>query len=269
MNRLRFFSIGSGSSGNCYYIGTGEYGFLIDAGVAVRTVKRELKEHGLSLENIWGVFITHDHTDHIKSVGVLGECCNLPVYITEEMHKGINRNYHVTDKLHGCCRYFRKGETISVRDFKIQAFPVSHDASDSVGYSFEFGNQRFVIATDLGFIGKEAASYIVRANYLVIEANYDEMMLKNGPYPYPLKQRVKSHLGHLCNDHTANFLADNAAEHLSHVFLCHLSQENNTPVLAYETVHKALQERGVELELLRPLDRIVASPMYVFKAYEE
>ena len=174
MDRLRFFSMGSGSSGNCYYIGTASYGFLIDAGVAVRTVKRELKEHGLSFENIWGIFITHDHTDHIKAVGVLGEKYHIPVYVTAEMHKGINRNYRVTEKLVSAHKFYKKGDNIVIRDFTIQAFPVSHDASDCVGYSFIYGNQRFVIATDLGFIGKEAADHIVRANYLVIEANYDD-----------------------------------------------------------------------------------------------
>ena len=90
-NDLRFLSIGSGSSGNCYYIGTGEYGFLIDAGVGIRSVKRGLKEHNISLDQIWGIFITHDHTDHICSVGVLGEKYHIPVYATKEVHEGINR----------------------------------------------------------------------------------------------------------------------------------------------------------------------------------
>ena len=269
MDRLRFLSMGSGSSGNCYNIGTASYGFLIDAGVAVRAVKRELKEHGLSFENIWGIFITHDHTDHIKSVGVLGEKYHIPVYVTAEMLNGINRNYRVTEKLVSAYKLYKKGDNIVIRDFVIQAFPVSHDASDSVGYAFSYGNQRFVIATDLGFIGKEAADHIVRANYLVIEANYDDNMLKNGPYPYPLKQRVRSHVGHMCNEHTARFLADNASEYLSHVFLCHLSQENNTPELAFKTVNDALVESGIALELLQPLERTIPSPMYVFKAYKE
>lgn len=264
MDRLRFFSMGSGSSGNCYYIGTAQYGFLIDAGVAVRTVKRELKEHGLSFENIWGIFITHDHTDHIKAVGVLGEKYNIPVYLTAEMHKGINRNYRVTEKLMSCCKYFKKGEHIDIRDFQIQSFPVSHDASDCVGYSFIYGDQHFVIATDLGYIGKEAADHIVKANYLVLEANYDENMLKNGPYPYPLKQRVRSHVGHLSNDHTAKFLADNPNDKLTHLFLCHLSQENNTPEIAYQTVYAELNKKGISLQLIHPLERITASEMFIF-----
>ncbi len=263
--RLRFLSMGSGSSGNCYYIGTADYGFLIDAGVSVRTVKRELKEHGISFENIWGIFITHDHTDHIKSVGVLGEKYHIPVYITAEMHTGINRNYRVTEKLVSCCKFFKKGDPVAIRDFVIQSFPVSHDASDCVGYSVVYGDQKFVIATDLGYIGKEAADHMVEANYLVIEANYDENMLKNGPYPYPLKQRVRSHTGHLSNDHAANFVADNYNGNLSHIFLCHLSQENNTPEIAFNTVNNALVEKGITVELLHPLERTTSSPMFKFK----
>lgn len=261
--------MGSGSSGNCYYIGTGEYGFLIDAGVATKTVIKELKEHGISFGNIWGIFITHDHTDHIKGVGALGEKYHIPVYATAEMHRGINKNYHVKEKLTSCCKYYKKGETISIRDFEITSFPVSHDATDCVGYSFTYGNQRFVVATDLGYISKEVADYISRANYLVIEANYDETMLMNGSYSYPLKQRVKSHTGHLSNVHTANFLADNYNERLTHVFLCHLSQENNTPEIAFKTVNDALSAKGISLEVLTPLERTAASPTYIFKSLEK
>lgn len=266
MDRLRFFSIGSGSSGNCYYIGTAQYGFLIDAGVGVRTIKKELKAKGIELENIWGIFITHDHTDHIKSVGSLGEKSHIPVYVTQDMRKGINKNYHITEKLNSCCRYFTKGDVITLRDFTIQSFPVSHDATECVGYTICYGNQCFVIATDLGYISKEVADQIARANYLVIEANYDETMLMNGSYTYQLKERVRSHTGHLCNEHTARFLADNYNPQLSHIFLCHLSQENNTPETAYNTVHDALTEKGITVEVLQPLERTSPSKMYIFKS---
>lgn len=264
MDRLRFLSIGSGSSGNCYYIGTGEYGFLIDAGISVRTIKHVLKENNLDFEKIWGIFVTHDHTDHIKSVGVLGEKYHIPVYVTQEMRDGINRNYKVTDKLVSCCKYFHKGELINVKDFTFQAFPVSHDATDCVGYSIKYRDQRFVIATDLGFISKEVADQIAKANYLVIEANYDEDMLQYGSYSYPLKQRVKSYLGHLSNIHTANFLADNWHDGLQYVFLCHLSQDNNTREIAYDTVNNALQAKGICPKLLYALQRTVPSQLYIF-----
>lgn len=269
MDRLRFFSMGSGSSGNCYYIGTAEYGILIDAGVGVRTIKKELKANGLALENIWGIFITHDHTDHIKSVGSLGEKSHIPVYLTAEMHKGIDRNYHVAERLNSCCRHYSKGDIITVRDFTIQSFPVSHDATDSVGYTVCYGNQCFVFATDLGYISKDVADQIARANYLVIETNYDETMLKNGPYPYPLKERVRSFTGHLCNDHTARFLADNYHSGLTHIFLCHLSKENNTPEVAYNTVNGALKEKGITVDLLHPLERTQSSEMYIFKPLQQ
>ena len=213
--------------------------------------------------------MTNDHTDHIKSVGVFGEKYHIPVYATKEMHEGINRNYRVTEKLVSSCKQFKKGEHITIRDFVIQSFPVSHDASDCVGYSIIYGEQRFVVATDLGFIGKEAADHIAKANYLVIEANYDENMLMKGPYPYPLKQRVRSHVGHLSNEHTAKFLADNWHERLTHVFLCHLSQEKNTPELAYTAGQGALQEKGISLELLTPLERVLPSKMYLFDEFNE
>lgn len=265
MTKLRFFSMGSGSSGNCYYIGTNEYGFLIDAGVSVRTVKRGLKDNNISFENIWGIFITHDHTDHIKSAGVLGEQYHIPVYATKEMHQGINRNYRVTQKLITCQKLFKKGEHITIRDFSIQSFPVSHDASDCVGYTFTFNHKRFVLVTDLGYINKEASDHIVKADYLVIEANYDEKMLNNGKYPYPLKQRVRGHLGHLSNDHTAQFLGANQLPNLSHLFLCHLSGENNTHDKAYQTVHDALTEaQKAQLEVLHPLERIHCSELFTF-----
>lgn len=121
-----------------------------------------------------------------------------------------------------------------------------------------------VIATDLGYISKEVSDNIAKANYLVIEANYDEEMLKNGPYSYNLKQRVRSHTGHLNNEHTAKFLADNWHSNLTHLFLCHLSGENNTPELAYETVAKALNEKNIIPKLFVVLDRLIPSKMYVF-----
>ncbi|MCQ2338997.1 MAG: MBL fold metallo-hydrolase [Paludibacteraceae bacterium] len=266
MEPLQFFSIGSGSSGNCYYLGTSTYGVLIDAGISIRTIKKELRDHGISLSNIWGVFITHDHTDHIKSVGVLGEILHLPVYVTQEMFVGINKNYHMTQKLApSSVRFYKKGEHITLRDFQIQTFPVSHDATDCVGFTFTYDNHRFVIATDLGYIGKEAAEHICKANYLVIETNYDEMMLKNGPYPYPLKERVRSHTGHLSNEHTAQFLASNPNPALTHIFLCHLSKENNTPDKAYEAVHNALEAKGIMVENLIPLPRTEATKIYILR----
>jgi len=265
MERLRFLSFGSSSSGNCYYIGNGNYGFLFDAGMPVKQVKHSLKEHNLSLEKIFGIFLTHDHFDHAKYVGVFSEKHNIPIYATTDVFNGINRNYQIEPKPTTSRKIFKKCDAVTIRDFTIQSFPVSHDASDAMGYTITYRNQTIVIATDLGFVGKEAADHIAKANYLVIEANYDENMLKTGPYPYHLKQRVSSHTGHLSNTHTANFLSDNWHKNLSHIFLCHISGDNNTPELAFNAVQNALTAKNIEPKVLVALPRLIPSEMYIFQ----
>jgi phosphoribosyl 1,2-cyclic phosphodiesterase len=222
-----------------------------------------MKDNGIALENIFGVFITHDHTDHVKYAGILGEKYNIPIYSTQEVLDGLNRNPAVSPKLTICRKYFKKCSQITIRDFTFQSFPVSHDATDSIGYAITFSSRTMVIATDLGYISKEVADYIAKANYLVIEANYDENMLTNGVYSYILKQRVRSHTGHLDNEHTAKFLANNWHKNLTHVFLCHISGENNTPELVYQTISKALTEKGIVPKLLMPLPRLTPTEMFL------
>jgi len=244
--KIRFLSLASGSSGNCYYLGTDTYGILIDAGVGVRSLKKTLKEYGLALEKVRAVFITHDHADHIKSVGVLGEKCGIPVYSTPEIHVGINKNYCMTEKLTtASVRYLYKETPIQLEDFRITAFEVPHDGSDNVGYCFEIDGKVFSFLTDLGYITPTASKYICMSNYLVIEANYDEEMLRMGPYPHHLKVRISGPNGHMCNRDTAEFLADNMNEKLKYIWLCHLSKDNNHPELAYKTVEFVLRSRGI------------------------
>ena len=267
MDRLRFQSFGSGSSGNCYFIGNASSGLLIDAGIGVRTVRKYLRNLGLDFENIWGVFITHDHADHIKAVGSIGEKHRVPVYTTRKVHEGIQRSYAVTEKLYSSKKYIEKGETIQVGEFKVTAFEVSHDATDNVGYTIEYKEKRFTFATDLGFIGEEVAKHLETANYMVLEANYDSQMLQQGPYPIYLKNRIIAETGHLSNDQTGLFLAEKYHERLQHVFLCHLSRENNLPEIAYTTVQNHLEEKqivvGKHLELVT-LDRLNPSELYIF-----
>lgn len=243
--KIRFLSLASGSSGNCYYLGTETYGILIDAGIGVRTIRKQLREYGLALETVKALFITHDHADHIKAAGVLGEKNGIPVYSTPEIHKGINKNYCVTEKLSSSVRYINKEEPIQVEDFKVTAFEVPHDGTDNVGYCFEVNGHVFSFLTDLGHITPTAAQYICKANHLVIEANYDEEMLKMGPYPKHLKERIAGPNGHMCNKDTAEFLADNLNEGMKHIWLCHLSKDNNHPELAYKTVEMIFRSRGI------------------------
>ena len=253
---MRFISFGSGSSGNCYFIGDENYGILIDAGLSSRKTKKYLKEVGYDLSQIFGIFITHDHFDHIKSVGTLGEVHNIPVYSTEDILKGINKCYKITEKLYQSKRPIKIGEETVIKDFKITPFEVEHDSSQCVGYYIEFKGEKITIATDLGGINDIAKQYICAADHVVIEANYDEQMLINGRYHYSLKQRILGGCGHLANHVTMKFLAENFQPHWKNIFFCHLSQNNNTPDTVMCAAKTALQGKNINLAPL-PRTRIL------------
>lgn len=266
--KIRFISLASGSSGNCYFLGTQTYGILIDAGIGIRTIKKSLKEFGIGLDMIRAVLVTHDHADHIKSVGNLGEKCGIPVYSTPEIHTGINKNYCMTEKLSTCVRHLHKEESIVLHDFTVTAFEVPHDGTDNVGYCIQADGKTFAFLTDLGHITPTAGEYIRKANYLIIEANYDEEMLKMGPYPKYLKGRIAGPNGHMSNSETAQFLAENFSENLKYIWLCHLSKDNNHPELAYKTVEMALRNKGIIVKKdvqLVALKRSIPSELYEFE----
>jgi phosphoribosyl 1,2-cyclic phosphodiesterase len=244
--KYKFFSLGSGSSGNCYYLGSNESGILIDAGIGIRSVTKALREYGVSFHKIKGVLITHDHADHIKTAGCLGDRHNIPIYATEAVHAGILRNKAVQAKLHQSKRVIEKEEPFVIDDFRITAFDVPHDSIENVGYHIEFDNQIFVLVTDIGHITDKIKEYASKANHLVIEANYDEYMLQAGRYPFLLKQRIRSGMGHLSNRHAAEFLMGIYNKRLQNIWLCHLSQDNNHPEIAFKTVEQALSSGGIE-----------------------
>ena len=269
--------LASGSSGNCYYLGvsgvegTPDYGLLIDAGIAVRAIRQGLQAVGIPFSRVAAVFVTHDHADHIKSLGTLGERCMLPIYATRETHVGINRNYCTTQKLTSSMRYVEKDTPFVFRDFTLTPFPVPHDANDTVGYCVQVFGRTFVFATDTGHITASASSYIDRANYLILEANYDADMLQRGPYPPYLKKRIAGPNGHLSNDETADYLAEHLSPQTTHVWLCHLSAENNHPDLAYKTVEWKLRARGIIAGkdfYLESLKRTTPSALFEFDPQE-
>ena len=255
---LKFISFGSGSSGNCYYLGTANDGLLVDIGVGIRTLKKHCRDYGVSLNSVRRILITHDHADHIKSVGAFSHDYNVPVYATEKVHRGINHNYCVQRKLADeQKRLLEPGVTLQLGDFAVTPFSVPHDANENVGFQIVAEGVTFVIITDAGSVTEEMKSYIGAANYLVIEANHDIEMLQNGPYPQYLKERILSPSGHLSNTECGKVLAENMTEKLRHVWLCHLSEENNHPELARKSVDATLRSYGiipgkdVELEVLK------------------
>ena len=219
---------------------------LIDVGVGLRILKKHFRDYGLSLSQVHRVLITHDHADHVKSVGSISHDRQLPVYATHSVHSGIDRNYCVHRKVSSELRHIlTPGMSVQMGDFLVTPFSVPHDSSDNVGYFVESCGIRFCLITDAGCVTDEMAQYIAKAQYLVIESNHDREMLEQGPYPPHLKVRIQSGTGHLSNRDCGEAIARNMGEHLSHVWLCHLSEENNHPELARKTVESVLRSYGI------------------------
>lgn len=267
---IKFLSISSGSNGNCYYFSNGNVSFLIDAGVGPRTVKKVLAEHGQELEGIDFILVTHDHIDHIKALGIISEKYSKPVYTTKLLKGALLRHSITRNSLKGNIHTINILEANDINGIKVTPFVVPHDATETVGYFIEFDNKNITLVTDCGAITPEVLKFSKQADILIFETNYDEKMLKEGPYPEFLKQRIgESHHGHLSNAIAAEALKEiylNKERSLDYLFLCHLSEYNNTPDLARKTVVEALASAGAKAEdiLVVPLLRGQASKLYSF-----
>lgn len=244
-SKYRLISLASGSSGNCYYLGTPSHGILIDAGIGSRTIKKYLREYGIAMETIMAVLVTHDHADHIKTIGHLGGKLNIPVYATQRVHEGIERSRYIEEKLYSSRKVIEKEQTFAIGGLAITAFEVPHDSIENVGYKIECGENTIVLATDVGRITDTIVEYASQANHLIIEANYDDEMLQRGSYPQYLKSRIVSGTGHLSNTFCGELVASIFSERLKDVWLCHLSNDNNHPELAYKTVESVLSKNGI------------------------
>ncbi|MCQ2347307.1 MAG: MBL fold metallo-hydrolase [Paludibacteraceae bacterium] len=266
--KVIFRCFASGSSGNCYYLGTPTQGILIDAGISARAISKHLRGMRLDFSNILGVLVTHDHADHIRAVDAIGERMHVPIFATRAIHEGIGRNYGVKEKLRTSKRYFEKEEEWQLRDFTINTIQVSHDATECLSYIIDFRGQRFMIVTDCGEPNQMLEEYIATSNHLVIEANHDEQMLLNGPYPTYLKERILSPRGHQSNVMCGKLLQRNYHDKLYNIWLCHLGRENNDPEVAFGTVGQALLDVGVvpgKDVFLMPLERTTPSPTFVLE----
>jgi len=242
---LNFCSLSSGSSGKCYHLGNESDGILIDAGISATSIRRFLSRIGVPIQSIMGILITHNHIDHIRGLEVLTRKNTLPAFTTSKIWKSIlNPRVKIS---RDCIREIPLQEKFSLAGFEIEAFPVHHDAPETIGFHICAGNKKITIATDLGHICATAATYIQAANLLVIESNYDELMLAQGKYPYFLKSRIKSDHGHLGNHQTSSFLADIINDNLTTICLAHLSKNNNTPELVLQNLQKTFAERGINL----------------------
>ena len=257
---VKFMSFSSGSCGNCYYLGTEEKGLLIDAGVSFTRLKKCLGEAGLSIESFGSILLTHDHFDHIRSIGKYCSKLSMPVYTTETIHNAVAR--HGFTEVSACRRVLEEGKWNDIDGFKVRYFVVPHDATQTVGYAIVIEDRRFVIMTDIGEMTDEAVAFARQADTVVIESNYDMDMLMGGRYTYDLKMRIVQGHGHLSNDECADAIRRFIHPGLRNIFLCHLSENNNTPRLAYDCSMSVLRESGLQV-CLRCLPRRTPSPLFI------
>ena len=239
VSRLSVSVLASGSRGNATYLSDGRTAILIDAGLSGVEIQRRMTRKGLDPKKLDAILVTHEHADHIHGVGVLSRRFGLRVYINDATRQASGS---ALGKLFGICP-FSCGDTFSIGNLAIHPFSISHDAEDPAGF-----HHAAVDRLDLGD-GPVFASNVKACDILILEANHDPQMLIDGPYPWPLKQRIRGRSGHLSNDDTALLLETLQHDRLAHVILAHLSEENNTPEKARQAAMTVLNGAGVTLHV--------------------
>lgn len=233
---MRFMSIASGSSGNCIYTGNEKDHVLIDVGISKKRIEEGLNTADMSLADINGILITHEHSDHIKALGVVLRKYDIPVYAAKETIETIFKEDKLGKINRDVFHAINPDESWNVNSLMINPFNVPHDAAHPLAYKVSDGEKSVAVATDMGCYDDYIVNNLKGLNALLIEANHDVRMLQMGSYPYVLKQRILSNRGHLCNEMCGRLLDEILHNDLEHVFLGHLSQENNYPALAFESV---------------------------------
>jgi phosphoribosyl 1,2-cyclic phosphodiesterase len=243
---MKFSVLGSGSRGNSVYIQSGKTAVLLDAGFSGKEIqKRLLHAVGEELGGIKGILLTHEHNDHICGAGILSRRLSIPVVANEGTFRGGEKKL---GKL-PFKKEFSTGEKIVLQDLEIRSFQTLHDCNDPVGYVVSDGTFSLGYCTDTGKVTHLMAARMMQCDAIILEFNHDPEMLKSGPYPLVLQQRVRSSYGHLANDDAAAFLARLQSEHLRYVVLAHLSETNNLPEIAYAAAAKVNNESDCTLLL--------------------
>lgn len=233
---MRFASIASSSSGNCLYVGDDNTHILIDAGVSYKSINEGLKQLDLQLSDIDAILITHEHTDHIKGLGVLERKCEIPIYASQGTIEGILASTSLGDFNKDCIKSLRDLSSFDIKSLNITPHEISHDANEPVCYSIKSGGKTIAAVTDLGVYTDKLINELGKLDFILCEANHDVRMLQLGPYAYNLKQRILSDRGHLSNENSGRFISKLLNDNFNSIMLGHLSDQNNMPELAYEAV---------------------------------
>lgn len=237
---MRFASIASGSSGNCIYAGTDSTHILIDAGISARRIEKGLAEMGIKAGELDAICITHEHSDHVKGLGVLARKLEVPIYATEGTIREIRRMKYLGEYPQELFQTIRPDSDFQVGDVTVKPFHIDHDAADPVAYRLQAQGKSVAVATDLGHFNEYTVDHLLDLDAVLLEANHDLRMLETGPYPWHLKRRIMGDFGHLSNENAGLLINRILNDRMKYILLGHLSKENNIPELAYETVRVAV-----------------------------
>ncbi len=244
---MKLISLFSGSSGNCIYVEDGNCRLLFDAGVTCRKIKVSLAQLGLEFKDIDAIFVTHEHIDHVAGLGVISRNSKIPIFCNKLTYDGMCRQKdHPAEAV---MNLFCTGNSLYVKDLEIKSFPISHDAADPVGYRINNGKISIGIATDTGKVTNEIKESLSGCKAMLVEANHDLDMLKTGPYPQMLKQRILSDYGHLSNNASGEVISELINTGCEKILLGHLSKTNNTPFSAFNTVENILKSNGYKRDI--------------------
>lgn len=230
---LYFTSLNSGSNGNCYYIGNDAEAVLVDTGISCKETEKRMLSLGLDINKVKAIFISHEHTDHIKGLPLIAEKYKLPVYITSDTYKKSRLQLQPS-----CLQWIRATEKITIGSLCISAFSKCHDAEDPHSFIITDNGLTVGVFTDIGAACSNVTKYFKRCHAAFLEANYDEVMLENGSYPHYLKNRIRGGQGHLSNTQALEIFKQHSSPFLSHLLLSHLSKDNNDPVAVQQLFEK-------------------------------
>jgi len=238
---VQICAIASGSNGNCYYIGNEKEAVLIDAGISRRQILKRMKMKRLDIRKVKAVFITHEHSDHMRGVRVLADTHNMPVYFTGDTFRNTREQHRP-----GSVKLFEAGESVEIGGLKVHSFSKNHDAADPVSFRVCADGVSVGVFTDIGTPCDNVKEHLNNCDVAFLETNYDDDMLWDGPYPYPLKVRVTSDMGHMSNDQAVELVNSLTGSRLKHIFLSHISADNNRVEFALD----AFREIGKDINVI-------------------